>query len=64
MMDKNLPANAGDTGLVPGLGWFCMLRRNKAQEPWLPSPSAATTEAHVPRACASQQEKPVYLNGE
>ena len=58
-MDKNLPANAGDMGLVPGLGWFRMRRRNKAQEPQFLSPSAATTEAHIPRACAPQQENPV-----
>ena len=30
----------------------------KAHEPQLLSPSATTTEARVPRACALQQEKP------
>ena len=45
---KNLPANAGDTGSSPGLGRSHMPQSNKP----------ATTEAHVPRACAPQQEKP------
>ena len=27
-MDRNLPANAGDMGLIPGLGRFHMLRSN------------------------------------
>ena len=30
IMDKNLPADAGDTGSIPGLGRFHMLRSNKA----------------------------------
>ena len=45
---KNPPDNAGDTGLHPGLGRSCIL--------W-----AATAGAHLPRACALQQEKPLQL---
>ena len=41
---KNLPANAGDTGLIPGSGRFFMLRSNEVHEPQLLSPHAATTE--------------------
>ncbi|KAJ8786159.1 hypothetical protein J1605_006515 [Eschrichtius robustus] len=33
--------------------------RSRAREPQLLSPRAATTEAHTPRACAPQQEKPL-----
>ena len=42
---KNLPANARDTGSVPGSGRFFMLRSNEVHEPQLLSPHAATTEA-------------------
>ena len=67
---KNLPANAGDTGLSPGLVRSHMLwsnwasapqllsLRSKAHEPQLPSLCATATEAHAPRARALQQEKP------
>ena len=41
---KNLPANAGDTGLIPGSGRFFMLWSNEVHEPQLLSPHAATTE--------------------
>ena len=51
-VDKNLPANAGDTGLTPGLGRFRLRRSNKAQEPQLLSLCAAAAEAHMPGACA------------
>ena len=30
---KNSPANAGDMGLIPGLGIFDMLRGNEAHAP-------------------------------
>ena len=71
---KNLPANAEDTGLSPGQGRSHMPRsnsahapqllslRSRAREPQLLSQRATTTEAHAPRACAPQQEKP--LQGE
>ena len=59
---KNPPANAGDTGSIPGLGRSHMLRsdevhvpqllslHSRACEPQLQSPCAATTEACAPRA--------------
>ena len=62
---KNLPANAGDTGLIPGLGRSHLLRSN--WEAQLLSLRATTTKANVPRACALQQESspsslgPAYL---
>ena len=67
---KDPPANAGDTGLSPGLGRSRMLQSNyahapqllslhsRAREPQLLSPRATTTEARTLRACAPQQEKP------
>ena len=70
-MVKNPSANAGDTGLSPGLGrshmpWSNKARvpqllslRSRACEPQLLSPCATTTEARVPRAGAPQQEKPL-----
>ena len=66
-MDKNLPANAGDTGWSPGPGRSHMPWSNKAcapqllsllsraREPQLRSLSATTIEAHVPRVHAPQQ---------
>ena len=66
----SLPTNAGDAGLIPGVGGSHMPQsdwahapqllslRSKAGEPKLLSPHAATTEARAPRACALQQEKP------
>ena len=52
-VDRSLPANARDTGMIPGLGGFHMPQG--ASKPmhhnyW------ATTEALASRACASQQE--------
>ena len=56
---KNLPANAGDTGLSPGPGRSHIPRSNYwAHVPQLQSPCATTTEAHTPRARALWQEKP------
>ena len=55
---ENPPANAGDTGSSPGPGKSHMPRSNQARVPQLLSLHAATTEAHTPRACALQQEKP------
>ena len=69
-MVKNPPANAEDTGSIPGPGRSHMPRsnwtrepqllslRSRACEPQLLSPRATTTEAHAPRARAPQQEKP------
>ena len=68
---KNPPANAADAGSSPGPGGSHMLRSNwarvpqllslcsRAHEPQLRSPRATTTEAHVPRARALQQERPL-----
>ena len=67
---KNLPANARDTGLMPGPGWSHMPRskkarapqllslRSRARKPQLLSLQATTTEACMPRAHTPQQEKP------
>ena len=49
-MVKTPPANTGDTGLIPGLGRFHMLRGN--------CPHAATTEARSSGVRAPQQKKP------
>ena len=65
------PANAGDTGLSPGLGRSHMPQSNKAhapqllslrsraRKPQLLSPCATTTEACTPRARARQKERPL-----
>ena len=60
---KNLPANAGDTGLSPGLGKIPHATEQWSScatttEPVLQSPRVTTTEAREPRAHAPQQEKP------
>ena len=63
---KNPIANARDMGLIPNPERFHMPQSNQACGPQLLSPcsrarerqllgpSAATTEAHAPRACALQ----------
>ena len=56
---RSPPANAEDVGSVSGLGRFHMPWGNQACKPQLLDPSAATTEASSPRACALQQEKPL-----
>ena len=56
-MNKNPPANAGDTGSIPGLGRFHMMWNIQACVPQLLSAHAATPEAHIPRACGPQQGK-------
>ena len=63
-MDKKLPVNAGDMGSIPGLGRSHMPQSNEARVPQLLSPSTATTETSVPRACALQQQKPENHKGE
>ena len=47
-VDKNSPANAGDTGSNPGLGRSPMPRSNQAQAPQLLKPVC-------PRACAPRE---------
>ena len=54
-MVKNLPAKAGDTGLIPGLGrshvlWRATKPSTTTSEPVLPSPCAATREATAMRS--------------
>ena len=58
VVDNNLPVHAGDMGLIPGPGRSHMPQTNWAHMLQLLSQSAPTTEAHAPRACALQQEKP------
>ena len=45
---KNPPTNAGDTGSIPVLGRFHMLRDNEAQAPQLLSLWRTATEVHSP----------------
>ena len=71
MVVKNLPANAGDMSLIPGLGRSHRVQSNKAhvpqllsqcpraEEPQLLSPHSTTIEYRVPRARAQQQKKPL-----
>ena len=40
-VDKNVPANAGDMGLIPGLGRFHMSQSNKTRAPQLLSPCSS-----------------------
>ena len=47
-MVKDPPANAGDTGSVPGPGRSHVPRGNSAGAPQLPSPRTEVTEACVP----------------
>ena len=52
---KNPPANAGDIGLIPGLGGSHMPRGNQAR-------GVPTTAAHAPRACATATRSPAHHN--
>ena len=54
-MDRNLPANAGDTGLIRGLGRVHMPQSNRPHVPQLPSLRS--------KARARQQEKPLQREG-
>ena len=54
----HLPASAGDTGSIPGPGKSHMPQNSQAQELQLLSLCSTTAEAHEPRACAPQGEKP------
>ena len=56
-MVKNLPANAWDTGLIPGPGRSHMPQNNQARAPQLLHLCVTTTEAHMPRAHAPQQRE-------
>ena len=49
-VDKNLPANAGDTGSIPDVGI--------SHIPWSNKPVLHNYWAQTPKACALQQERP------
>ena len=49
-VDKGLPANAGDTGLIPGLGKFHRLRSHQAHVLQLLSLCSAKREATAMRS--------------
>ena len=57
-MDKNLPASAGDLGLIPGPRISHVPKSDQLHVPQLLSLRAVTTEGLVPRACALQQGRP------
>ena len=62
---KSLPANAGDTGLIPGPGRSHMPRSNWARAPQLLSLRSGAREPRVlkppaPGARAPQQERPLH----
>ena len=55
---KSLPASAGDTGSIPGLGRSHTQQSNEVHTPQPPHAHAAATKARAPGACARQQKKP------
>ena len=55
-VDKNPPANAGDTGSIPSPVRPGMPQGNSGCAPQLFSPRVATTEVCAPRPCAPQLE--------
>ena len=57
-VDENPSANAGEMDSIPGPGRLHVLQSRQACVPHPPSPCTLTTEAHVPRVWAPQQEKP------
>ena len=57
-MDKNLPANAGDVGSIPGLRRFHTLWAAKAHEPQQLKPVCLQTVLHNKRS--HRNEKPVH----
>ena len=61
---KELPANAGDMGSIPGLEIVRVLRDNRAHAPQLLSQSSRARELQLPKSMCStarapQQEKPL-----
>ena len=54
-VDKDPPANVVDMGFMPGPGRFYTLWINEVRAPHLLSLSAATAEAHVPRAGGTRE---------
>jgi len=67
-VDKNPPANVGDTGPIPGPGKFHMLLGNQARMPQLMSLCAELLEPMclepVPDKRSHCNKKPVYHNEE
>ena len=61
-MDKNLPANAGDTGSIPGLGQFHMPQSSSTPVPQLLSPHSRTCELQLMLSCAAVTEVPACLD--
>ena len=59
-VDKNLPANARHTGLVPGLGRFSMPQSNHAYAPQPLSPHSRAQKLQL-RAHMPQLLKPMHL---
>ena len=55
-MVENLPASAGDMGLIPDLEGSHLLHNNKVQVSKLLSLHAAAAEASAPKAGAPQQK--------
>ena len=55
-MDKNPPANVGDTGSNPGPRRSHMPQGNEAHKLKLLTPRAATTEAHMPESPCSTRK--------
>ena len=56
-MVKRPPANAGDTGSVPGWEDSHAMEQLQPHATTL-GPQAATPDVRAPRACAPQQEEP------
>ena len=71
---KNPPANAGDTGSIPGLGRSHMLQSNKARVPQLLSLRSRAREPQLLKPArlepmlrdkrSHRNEKPVHRNEE
>ena len=58
---QNLPANAGDLGLIPGLGRFHMPQATKAHAPQILS---LCSRAHEPQLLKPTHLEPVLSKGE
>ena len=54
---KNLPASAGDMGLIPGMGRFHMLQSSSAYKPQLLKPAHS-----LKSLCSATSEKPTHHN--
>ena len=58
---KNPPANAGDTGSIPGPGGSPVPWSNQARVPQLLIPHATATEAHTPSSPHSRTREATAL---